>query len=115
MNTNTLKTMLESVLEHPDDFIQHTGDTWSKRVIRPFWELFRTLQSMFVEAPLVSMLIIGLPASMLSIICYCICCLPNENYVEEARLETTIPEFSDNDDSTDSEVPEKSSTDKKDE
>ncbi|CAF5118309.1 unnamed protein product [Rotaria magnacalcarata] len=34
--------------------------------------------AMFTEAPFFSMLIIGLPASVLSIVCYCLCCLPNE-------------------------------------
>jgi len=41
---------------------------------------------MFIEAPLLSMLVIGLPASVLSIVCYCICCLPNETSMDDREI-----------------------------
>ncbi len=50
---------------------------------------------MFIEAPFLSMLIIGLPASILSIVCYCLCCLPNETLIID---ETEMPEEEDDHD-----------------
>ncbi len=41
---------------------------------------------MFIEAPLLSMLVIGLPSAILSIICYCLCCLPNETFMDERDI-----------------------------
>lgn len=41
---------------------------------------------MFIESPLLSMLIIGLPSAVLSIVCYFICCLPNESLMDEREM-----------------------------
>jgi anaerobic C4-dicarboxylate transporter len=41
---------------------------------------------MFIEAPLLSMLIIGLPSAILSIVCYCLCCLSNEASIEDREI-----------------------------
>lgn len=95
---------IDDLLEHSSDIILHTGDSWSKRLIRPFWELYRTFISMFIEAPLATMLVTGLPAAMLSIICYCVCCLPNE-----ATVSADHEEYEESDDTN------KTATDKKDE
>ncbi|CAF4360835.1 unnamed protein product [Rotaria socialis] len=34
---------------------------------------------MFMEAPFVSLLIIGIPVSIISLICYCLCCSSSDN------------------------------------
>ena len=78
-----MEPVLDYVVSNYSQIIQHAGSTWSKRLLRPFWELSRTVMAMFVEAPLLSMFVIGLPASVLSIVCYCICCLPNETMMND--------------------------------
>lgn len=42
--------------------------------------------SMFTEAPFMSMMMIGLPASVISIVCYCLCCLANETSMNDPDL-----------------------------
>jgi hypothetical protein len=81
-----LDPILDYITSNYSQIIQHTGNTLSKRLFRPFWEFYRTLTAMFIEAPLLSMLIIGLPASILSIVCYCLCCLPNETFMDEREF-----------------------------
>ncbi|CAF3313052.1 unnamed protein product [Rotaria socialis] len=76
--TIDVESILDYVLLNHTQIISQTGNTLAKRLFRPFWELSRTLMAMFTESPFLSMLIIGLPASVLSIVCYCLCCLPNE-------------------------------------
>jgi hypothetical protein len=71
--------ILDYIIKNHTDIIQYSGDTWSKRLFRPFWELYRTIISMFIEAPFISMLIIGIPATVISIICYCLCCSSSDN------------------------------------
>lgn len=84
--TVDMEPILNDITSNYSQIIQHTGNTWSKRLLRPFWELYRTIIAMFTEAPMMSMLIIGLPASVLSIVCYCLCCLPNETMMNESDL-----------------------------
>ena len=74
-----LEPILDYVIQNHTEIIRYSGDTWPKRIFRPFWELYRTIISMFTEAPFISLLIIGIPASVISIICYCLCCAPNDN------------------------------------
>jgi hypothetical protein len=74
-----LEPILDYIIKNHTEIIQYSGDTWSKRLFRPFWELYRTIISMFIEAPFISMLIIGIPASVISLICYCLCCSSSEN------------------------------------
>jgi hypothetical protein len=74
-----LEPILEYIIKNYTDIIQYSGDTWSKRLFRPFWELYRTIIAMFIEAPFISMLIIGIPALVISLICYCLCCSSNDN------------------------------------
>ncbi|CAF1054746.1 unnamed protein product [Rotaria sp. Silwood1] len=74
-----LEPILDYIIKNHTDIIQYSGDAWSKRIFRPFWELYRTVILMFIEAPFVSLLIIGIPASIISIICYCLCCSSNDN------------------------------------
>ncbi|CAF0994210.1 unnamed protein product [Adineta steineri] len=80
-----IEPILNYIISNYSQIICHTGNTWSKRLIRPFWELYRTVIAMFIEAPFISMLVIGLPASVLSIVCYCLCCLPNEGMMNETE------------------------------
>jgi hypothetical protein len=79
MNQN----ILDYITSNYSQIIQHTGNTWTKRLFRPFWEFYRTIIAMFIQAPLLSMLIIGLPSSVLSIVCYCLFCLPNETLMDD--------------------------------
>jgi len=81
-----IESILNEIISNYSQIIQHTGNTWTKRLIRPFLEFYRTFIAMFIEAPLLSMLIIGLPASILSIVCYCLCCLPNETLMDEIEM-----------------------------
>ena len=81
-----IASILDEIISNYSEIIQHTGNTWKKRLLRPFWEFYRTIMAMFVEAPLLSMLIIGLPSSILSIVCYCLCCLPNETSMDERDI-----------------------------
>ena len=74
-----LEPILDYIIKNHTDIIQYSGDTWSKRLFRPFWELYRTIIAMFVEAPFISLLIIGIPALVISLICYCLCCAPSDN------------------------------------
>jgi hypothetical protein len=74
-----LEPILDYIIKNHTEILQYTGDTWSKRLFRPFWELYRTIISMFVEAPFISMLIIGIPASVISLICYCLCCSSSDS------------------------------------
>ena len=88
-----MKPILNYITSNYSQIIQHAGNTWSKRLLRPFWELYRTIIGMFIEAPMISMLVMGLPASVLSIVCYCICCLPNETIMDdnmEEEYETQV-------------------------
>jgi hypothetical protein len=74
-----LEPILDYIIKNHTEIIQYSGDTWSKRLFRPFWELYRTIISMFIEAPFISMLIIGIPTSVISLICYCLCCASSES------------------------------------
>ena len=74
-----LEPILDYLIKNHTDIIQYSGDTWSKRLFRPFWELYRTIIAMFIEAPFISLLIIGIPALVISLICYCLCCAPSDN------------------------------------
>ena len=85
-NNIDLELILDYITLNYSEIIKHTGNTWSKRLIRPFWEFYRTIMGMFVESPGLSMLIMGLPAAVLSIVCYCLCCLPNESLLEEIEI-----------------------------
>jgi hypothetical protein len=80
-----LEPILDYIIKNHTEIIQYSGDTWSKRLFRPFWELYRTIISMFIEAPFISMLIIGIPASVISIICYCLCCSSSDNSSTKAK------------------------------
>lgn len=75
--------ILDTIIRDYSKIIKHTSNSWQKRLFRPFWELSRIFSAMFIEAPLLSMLIIGLPSAVLSIVCYCLCCLPNESLYNE--------------------------------
>jgi hypothetical protein len=90
-----IESILDYIITNYSQIIQYTGNTWRKHLFRPFWEFYRTFISMFIEAPFLSMLIIGLPASILSIVCYCLCCLPNETLIID---ETEMPEEEDDHD-----------------
>jgi thioredoxin domain-containing protein 10 len=81
-----IESILNYIISNYSQIIKYTGNTWRKRLFRPFWEFYRTLIAMFIEAPFLSMLIIGLPASVLSIVCYCICCLPNETAMDDREI-----------------------------
>ena len=80
-----LEPILDYIIKNHTDIIQYSGDTWSKRLFRPFWELYRTIISMFIEAPFISLLIIGIPASVISLICYCLCCSSSDNSTEKNK------------------------------
>jgi hypothetical protein len=82
-----LEPILDYILSNHSQLIQYAGDSWSKRLARPFWELYQTIVSMFIEAPAISMLIIGVPSSIISIVCYCLCCLPNESAMDGTQGE----------------------------
>lgn len=84
--TIPLESMIDQMTSKYSEIIQHTGNNWRKRLLRPFWELYRTLVAMFIEAPGLSMLIMGLPSAILSILCYCLCCLPNETMMNEREM-----------------------------
>lgn len=81
-----IESVIDEITSKYSEIIQHTGNNWRKRLLRPFWELYRTLIAMFIEAPGLSMLIMGLPSAILSIICYCLCCLPNESMMDEREM-----------------------------
>jgi hypothetical protein len=74
-----LEPILDYIIKNHTEILQYSGDTWSKRLFRPFWELYRTIISMFIEAPFISLLIIGIPTSVISIICYCLCCSSSDS------------------------------------
>lgn len=80
-----LEPILDYIIKNQTDIIQYSGDTWSKRLHRPFWELYRTIISMFIEAPFISLLIIGIPASVISIICYCLCCSSSDSTTNKTK------------------------------
>lgn len=73
-----LDPILDYIIQNVSDVLQYSGDAWSKRIFRPFWELYRTIIAMFTEAPFISLLIIGIPGSVICLICYCLCCAPSE-------------------------------------
>ena len=107
-----LEEILDHLLSHSSQIVHYTGDNRWKRFLRPFWELYRTIVAMFIEAPTITMFVIGLPASILSIVCYCLFCLPNESSMDEReRYYGEVEEV--NDESMPNELP-KSTTDKKD-
>ena len=81
-----IETILNEIVSNYSEIIQHTGNNWKKRLLRPFLEFYRTIIAMFAEAPLLSLLVIGLPSALLSIICYCLCCLPNETLLDEREI-----------------------------
>jgi len=81
-----IESILNDIISNYSEIIHQTGNTWKKRLLRPFWDLYRTLIAMFIEAPLLSMLIIGLPSAILSIVCYCLCCLPNETLMDDTEI-----------------------------
>lgn len=85
--TINIDQILDSIIRDHAKIIQHTSNSWRKRLFRPFWELSRLFSAMFIEAPLLSMFIIGLPSAVLSIVCYCLCCLPNETLYDEREEE----------------------------
>lgn len=80
-----LEPILDYLIQNHTEIIQYSGDTWSKRLFRPFWELYRTILSMFIEAPFISLLIIGIPASVISIICYCLCCSSGDSSANKTK------------------------------
>ncbi|CAF1508340.1 unnamed protein product [Adineta steineri] len=80
-----LEPILDYIIKNSTEIIQYSGDTWPKRIFRPFWELYRTIISMFIEAPFISMLIIGIPASVISLICYCLCCSSSDNSSNKSK------------------------------
>jgi len=84
-NKPSFDQIFQYLLTHSSEIIQYTGDNWSKRLFRPFWEMYRTIVALFIESPKMTMLIIGLPASLLSIVCYCLCCLPVETSMDENK------------------------------
>lgn len=80
-----LEPIIKHILSHSSEIIRYTGDNRWKRFLLPFWELYRTIVAMFIEAPTMTMFVIGLPASVLSIVCYCLFCLPNESAMDERQ------------------------------
>jgi hypothetical protein len=99
-----IEPILNYVTSNYSQIIRHKGNSLAKRLLRPFWELYRTITAMFIEAPFMSMLIIGLPASVLSIVCYCLCCLPNETLMNDADIlydKRTIGENNEEEDTCD--------------
>ncbi|CAF2372932.1 unnamed protein product [Rotaria sp. Silwood2] len=85
-----IEPILDYVISNHSQIIRQTGNTWTKRLIRPFWEIYRTIMAMFNESPLISMFVIGLPASALSIVCYCLCCLSSETLMNETEIPDEI-------------------------
>ena len=80
LDTNIqLEPILDYIVKNHTHIIQYSGDAWSKRLFRPFWELYRTIVLMFTEAPFISAFIVGIPVSIVSVICYCLCCVSNDN------------------------------------
>lgn len=80
-----LEPILDHIIKNHTEIIQYSGDAWSKRILRPFWEIYRTVIAMFVEAPFISLLIIGIPASVISLICYCLCCASGDNSSSKSK------------------------------
>ncbi|CAF1201332.1 unnamed protein product, partial [Didymodactylos carnosus] len=76
---------IDHLVENQHEIIIHPGNTFVKRLFRPFWELYRTVVLMFIEAPFISMLVVGLPAAVISIVCYFLCCLPSESSAKEQQ------------------------------
>ena len=81
-----LEPILDYIIFNYSQLIRYTSNTWTKHLIRPFWELYQAIMLMFKEAPFISMLTIGLPASVLSIVCYCLCCLSNETLMTDTDI-----------------------------
>ncbi|CAF1143487.1 unnamed protein product [Adineta ricciae] len=81
-----LEPILDYLIKNHSEIVQYSGDTWSKRLFRPFWEIYRTVISMFIEAPFISLLIIGIPTAVISLICYCLCCSSsNDNSTNKSK------------------------------
>ena len=80
-----IEPILDYIVKNSSEIIQYSGDTWPKRVFRPFWELYRTIIAMFTEAPFISLLIIGIPTVVISLICYCLCCAPSDNSSSQTK------------------------------
>ncbi|CAF1227618.1 unnamed protein product [Rotaria sordida] len=81
-----IEPILNYVISNHSQIIREAGNTWTKQLFRPFWEIYRTILAMFIEAPFITMLVIGLPASALSMVCYCLCCLPNETMINDTEF-----------------------------
>ncbi|CAF4624021.1 unnamed protein product [Rotaria sp. Silwood1] len=88
-----IESILDYVISNYSQIIRETGNAWTKRLVRPFWEIYRTIMAMFIEAPAISMLVLGLPASAVSIVCYCLCCLPNETLMNATEIPDEIEEY----------------------
>jgi hypothetical protein len=80
-----LEPILDYIIKNYTEIIQYSGDAWSKRILRPFWEIYRTIIAMFIEAPFISLLIIGIPTSVISLICYCLCCSSGDNGSDKSK------------------------------
>ena len=55
-------------------FQRYGGNSWLIRIYRSWFELKTTLSAMWMGNPILTMVLFGLPAGFLSLICYGICC-----------------------------------------
>ncbi|XP_006612399.1 protein disulfide-isomerase TMX3 isoform X1 [Apis dorsata] len=53
---------------------RYGGNSWLIRIYRSWFELKTTLSAMWMGNPILTMVLFGLPAGFLSLICYGICC-----------------------------------------
>jgi hypothetical protein len=51
------------------------GRSFLRSIRRPLWEIYRAIIEMFIEAPIISLLIFGFPFGVISIVFYFLCCL----------------------------------------
>jgi hypothetical protein len=65
---------------------------------RPFWELYKAILEMFREAPLISLLVFGLPFSVISIVCYFLCCFDTGHEQNSLDEPVDSDEYGENDD-----------------
>lgn len=87
-DSSLLSVDIEKILNDVENFnlTVYGGQGWLRTLRRPLWEIYRAIIEMFIEAPVISMLIFGFPFSVISIVFYFLCCLDSgEDQMDEGE------------------------------
>ncbi|CAF0717772.1 unnamed protein product [Brachionus calyciflorus] len=62
------------------------GRSILRSIRRPLWEIYRAILEMFIEAPIISLFIFGIPFGVISIVFYFLCCMDTTDQTEGEEL-----------------------------